>query len=518
MFGFDTREILGRPKSIALLIGASTFTFYVTMLASPKFLSGYDSGVYLGASIHFVSGLMPYKDFTFVQPPGIVLLLSPISVLSRMVGTHDAFEYGRVLSCAISASNALLLAYVVRSRGRLAMVIAGYGLAFMPAMVYEADSVKLETFLTFFTLLGLLVVSREGARGSLSNRELLLAGVFIGLAGVVKLWAVVPATAVVVCLLPAYRGRIAIFLGATAATFTACCLPFFVADPHGFISQVITDQIGRPSTSGLTLSTLGRLGYVTGLKFISKAVTYHEIEVFVLEVVLIAAIGFYIRAEKVTTDWILAVSSILGILLLLIAPETFIYYACFTAPFLAGVAGVVAGTLYESGRDFLRRTRWWNPRRSWPTILISSLCVLTFAAMSLQWISTYRTTSYVLDVPVGQITRLVPPGVCAVFDTIFYALESNRFSGSSQNCPVVVDPTGMSFTFPSNKVGPNMDYVRLWRHIFARSSVVVLESPTTRNVPWNDELTKWFRNNFALTYGKDFVYIYTKIPARRDHH
>ena len=43
----------------------------------------YDDGVYLGAAIRFVSGVLPYRDFVFVQPPGIVVLMSPVALLGR---------------------------------------------------------------------------------------------------------------------------------------------------------------------------------------------------------------------------------------------------------------------------------------------------------------------------------------------------------------------------------------------------------------------------------------------------
>ena len=37
-------------------------------------LFGYDEGVYFGASTSWVSGLMPYRDFALVHPPGSVAL------------------------------------------------------------------------------------------------------------------------------------------------------------------------------------------------------------------------------------------------------------------------------------------------------------------------------------------------------------------------------------------------------------------------------------------------------------
>src|SRR5262252_5729568 len=37
----------------------------------------YDDGPYFGSAVSLVHGVLPYRDFIFVQPPGITLLMSP---------------------------------------------------------------------------------------------------------------------------------------------------------------------------------------------------------------------------------------------------------------------------------------------------------------------------------------------------------------------------------------------------------------------------------------------------------
>ncbi|MGH3248333.1 MAG: hypothetical protein ACRDOI_19320, partial [Trebonia sp.] len=37
----------------------------------------YDDGVYLGAALRLLHGALPYKDYAFVQPPGIVVVALP---------------------------------------------------------------------------------------------------------------------------------------------------------------------------------------------------------------------------------------------------------------------------------------------------------------------------------------------------------------------------------------------------------------------------------------------------------
>src|ERR1035441_6668169 len=86
-----------RPSATALVIGAAALVAAAVAaleLTRPGQLPGtsYDTGVYLGAAIRLVHGSVAYRDFAFVQPPGLVLLLSPFGLLSEVVGTRRALD------------------------------------------------------------------------------------------------------------------------------------------------------------------------------------------------------------------------------------------------------------------------------------------------------------------------------------------------------------------------------------------------------------------------------------------
>ncbi|HWD24554.1 MAG TPA: hypothetical protein VG368_03755, partial [Acidimicrobiales bacterium] len=49
-------------------------------------LTEYDDGVYFGASLRLIEGVFPYRDFVFVQPPGITVVLAPFAALSHLIG------------------------------------------------------------------------------------------------------------------------------------------------------------------------------------------------------------------------------------------------------------------------------------------------------------------------------------------------------------------------------------------------------------------------------------------------
>ena len=40
-------------------------------------IGGYDDGVYFGSALGLVNGLMLYRDFVMLHPPGVTLALAP---------------------------------------------------------------------------------------------------------------------------------------------------------------------------------------------------------------------------------------------------------------------------------------------------------------------------------------------------------------------------------------------------------------------------------------------------------
>ena len=215
---------------IAISVGLLAFGTYLWQLTVPIYLQLYDSGVYTAAAIHMVSGDLPYRDFVFVQPPGIVLIMSPIALFSRVFGSHDGFIIARVMSAFVTAFNASLLAWLVRHHGRIAMLIAGCGLALTPVAVFFSSGVRLEPYCICFVLLGSLsILHSDGERGRLSTRRLAVGGLLFGVAALVEFWAFFPFIALVICLVPRYRNRVLVFIGAAGATFVALALPFFLA-------------------------------------------------------------------------------------------------------------------------------------------------------------------------------------------------------------------------------------------------------------------------------------------------
>src|SRR3954454_24103846 len=71
-------------------------------------LGNYDDGVHFAAAIGLVHGLLPYRDFLLLHPPGVALLLAPFAWLADLLGEPDAMMVARLCWMALAGLNAVL--------------------------------------------------------------------------------------------------------------------------------------------------------------------------------------------------------------------------------------------------------------------------------------------------------------------------------------------------------------------------------------------------------------------------
>ncbi|HVA52082.1 MAG TPA: glycosyltransferase 87 family protein [Acidimicrobiales bacterium] len=505
--------------SLAITIGVGLLAFgvYLWQLTVPGFVAAYDSGVYVAASIHFVTGVLPYKDFTFVNPPGIVLLMVPVGVISRIFGSHDGFIAARVLSSFVTALNAGLLAWIVRRRGRLAMVVAGVGLALLPIAFFVSSALKLDPYCVCFVLLGVSVMYyHDQGLGQLSTRRLVLGGLLFGLAAVVKLWAFFPFLALVICLMVRHRRRVIVFAAAAAGGFVVPALPFFVLAPRSFISQIFTVQLFQKANPGDSPSVIWRLTDLTGFLRTSVSPTGAEAVVAFSVLLLVVAIAFARRVEHEGVDAFLLIAAAITVCGLLAAPASATYYGYFAAPFLVGVLAVSLARIGELTRGVVVHVRVSSfIRRLVFSLLVASGSLFIFA------LTLYTTTFYTryaqffgLYSPyLAPVNEVIPPGSCVVYDYVIDGVDSNRLQSSVPNCPSVVDPYGMWQEWGNHLKPPAPTFVAEWRSYFQSAQYVVLSFPHTPYIPWNKSLTLWFAKNYHLIHASDHVFIYAKVAS-----
>src|SRR5207253_1561347 len=104
------------PASVWLAVGGGLLAIALGSytLALPRGLTGvhgllnrngYDDGVYLGTALRLVHGHLPYRDYAFVHPPGITLLMTPIALLGRVIGSRDALAIARIVTVLVAGVN-----------------------------------------------------------------------------------------------------------------------------------------------------------------------------------------------------------------------------------------------------------------------------------------------------------------------------------------------------------------------------------------------------------------------------
>ncbi len=474
-------------------------------LARPGHLLGvgdYDDGTDFGSALRLIHGVLPYRDFVTVQPPGITLLMVPAALLSHLTGTAGAIAAGRILTALAGAAAVLFSGLLVRHRGVLATLLTCGIIAIYPGSVQAAHTVLLEPWLTAFCLAGAVAVF-DGDRLATSGPRVAWGGAALGFAGAIKVWAVIPAVVIAAGCLPRVRNS-ARFLAGVAAGFLIPVLPFAVLAPGRFYQSVVVAQLVR---TGTRTPLAFRLQYLTGVTAWQPGL----VVLLVVAVAVAAAIaGTLIAAWRVTRhgppplEWF-AVATAAGIVVAFLVPVDFYYhYPAFLAPFLAMALVLPAARLLDG----------WPPTTAWASraaraarlrrlaVPVAGLVmlVLPVAAGSAE---DSRTPTYA-----GALTaidRVIPPGSCVVTDQVSLLISADRFTSSAPGCPVVVDGTGTSYALGQGRsavtAGTVPAVAAVWRQAFGTARYVLLTRYNTYRIAWTPQLRAYFRQNFTSVSG-----------------
>ncbi len=315
-------------------------------------LGNYDDGVHFAAALGLVNGLLPYRDFLLLHPPGVVLALAPFAALSWWVGEPDAMAVARVSWMVLGGANAVLCGLVLKPLSRAAGLVAALFYALCFGAVYVEHTTLLEAPATTALLLGLVVTRVIGPAAGVRDRRYVLAGVLLGLSPALKIGGVVAVLGVVVAV-AARRGRrpAALTLGAALASCAAVCLPFFLSAPAEMWRMVVVAQLGRRRTAE---PVSGRLDDVLGVRLWTGAGgQWTAVLVTLLVIVLGATVLCLLRAEL----RLLAALLLTHGALVMVTPMWFLHYAGLTAAPIALAVGGASVVLL----GWLRPLRWGPP-------------------------------------------------------------------------------------------------------------------------------------------------------------
>ncbi|MCC2316531.1 hypothetical protein [Cellulomonas chengniuliangii] len=253
--GFVLLAVLLGCLAVAVRLGP------VLHRSSLRGVIGYDDGVHLAAAQHLLAGSLPYADFTFLQPGGVVVALAPFAALAGLVGDSWAMAAARVATVLVAALNAVLVAAILRPRGWTAAVVGGVLYATWGTITIAERTAYLEPLLNVCVLVALLALRRPSGQGLAgpAARAVRVAAVMAGLAVSFKLWGAVDVL-VLGALVWARAGLRAVGRGALwCVAGLSPALALAAADPAAAWRDIVVVQQARPADPTGVLDRIGTL-------------------------------------------------------------------------------------------------------------------------------------------------------------------------------------------------------------------------------------------------------------------
>jgi hypothetical protein len=466
----------------------------------------YDDGVYFGATMHLLSGQLPYRDFVFVQPPGITLLLAPFGVIGHIFGSREGLALARIATAVIAGANAMLVAWIMRHRGIVPAGVAGLVVGVFPPAFIADRNVELEPYLACLCLIALACIFSGGEFAS--RRRIVVGGVLLGLAGTVKSFAILPFVVLVLLLFVRKRQALPLFVLAVLAGFALPCLPFFLAAPHGFFHDVITTQLGRQTLRRATLPT--RLAAIVGLSDVARSIhiaTTSSLPAIIAgilaTIVILGSVVPSLAHRGSTFEWFCLGSMSATIAAIVLAAPFYNHYAYFSVIFLALVLAHAAGRVEAVAKRPISDQRTRTQR----TVFSSAVMSLALVCIAALVTTTSKYDATVMDHfgdPGPSIASVIPAGSCVITDAYSLLVSANRISPNKPGCPIVVDATGTWLSYSPNDpplpcgCGPkDPTLVAAWKTWLSQASYAVFAGTTSFRIPWTKALRSWFAANYV---------------------
>ncbi len=481
---------------IAVCTAAGAF-LRLYQLSRPGYLLGvteYDDGVQFGDAVRLVSGVIPYRDFVVVQPPGIMVLMAPVAALAKVTGTAWGLGLARLLTVAADTACVALLGFLVRHRGPLAAGLACGVYAVYPDALVAAHTFLLEPWLNLGCLIAALLVF-DGDRVTDNARRLGWAGVALGLAASVKLWALAPA-AVLALLVARQPRRLGVLASGAVAGLGVVVLPFAVLAPAGLPKDVLISQYVRDSISqSAPVSSMARLSDLAGLSLLPHLSSSSKALVVLVAAaaVLLAYLASYgaLRRMPAALDWYALLGLAVVTVMFLWPYNYWSHYGAFAGPFIALVLALPAGLLRltDAGRQFV------------PLIAVSILAATVIAGVGLRQFAAETKLSSANAAAAAD--RLIPAGSCVVTNDTSLLISANRFTSDRPGCPVIVDAWGTLLAMTDGQkyyADPQVlgRDTALWQSAFGQAGYVWLETGSEGQIPWTAGLYAYFTSHFRL--------------------
>jgi hypothetical protein len=223
---------------IALTVRIKPFLYAADFFLIPV---DFDEGVYYGASILLTKGLLPYRDFDFGHPPGIVWLYSLWHWMLPLSSSAESFALAKVATAILGSCTSLGI-YLLGKKwhGQVSGMIAAVLYATYPEVVVSDRSIFLEPLINAAVVLAFFLSEYK-------KRVWIPIGLVLCWAVSVKVTAVVWIPGFVWIAWQSCRWRgVFHFAGGGILGFIIFLLPWILLDPTKFWEGVIQFQTVRP--------------------------------------------------------------------------------------------------------------------------------------------------------------------------------------------------------------------------------------------------------------------------------
>lgn len=391
---------------------------------------GYDDSVHYSAAVHLLAGDLPYRDFVFVHPPGVILLMVPFAWLGSVASDHVGIAAGRLLFVLIGSANAAIIALLLRRFGLIGMVIGGGLYAVWSAGTIAERSAMLSPLLNFLVLLSLLLLCHRGTRPTPAAAA--GAALLLGLALTIKLWAAIPIVVIGVLVLTVLGLRAAIrwaLVGLLPVVLV--CGPFLIASPAGMTANIVRAQLER--SDGTSPSLLTRMAFFAGNTVpVPLAIICIAAMGLAVLATLTSSVATKLRGGALPSEFWWGVLAVAIVGTLLTSRTFFDHYVNFAAPMISLCVGSAAGQLARVVEPTSIRLR--TP----VALFLPAIFMIPLAADGLA----------LRPAPLPADTRELSAAV-ANYDCVwapfpYLSIMSNSLSRSAQSgCPLPVDQSGV---------------------------------------------------------------------------
>jgi len=451
--------VLERGQSVSRLqLPIAALLVFVTAVAArlvPLLRGGglrgygsYDDSVYFAATLGWLHGRWPYRDFLFLQPPGLIVVLSPYAALARWFGDSGGLAAARMGWIVAGGLTTVGLLVLLWRTSRTAAVVAGlfYAVSWPAAMVERVTDLEGPQNLLLVSALVLLrlvatdrpVVDHHSDdhvapvptgdpewRVVIKQLAVLGAGLAFGLACSIKIWEVAPIVVVAGWLALARRLRdLAWFSLGVVAALSAVCLPFFLTAGQQMWHMVVADQLNRPRHPGWAK----RLVFTTGT---THLLPIDRIGVGLITVLVIIAVAL-VLAWRRPEGRLIAILYLVAFGVLMQSPPTYVHYGSFVAPMQAMLLGLATSEAIRLSRRI-------------PSAIAGRLVAGTVAAAvsSMLLLSAYAPATVPAGHPApnGRLDAITDDfHGCISYDEPSQALSLDLVSRDlDRGCPFVVD-------------------------------------------------------------------------------